>query len=426
MDTVTWLHISDLHYCEPRTGWDSKEIQDKLISDLKYMEKENGIQPNFLFFTGDMAFGEISDKNGMNLNDQYIGVNEFLSQIRCTFKNEIPIENVFLVPGNHDVNRKKVNKALIKWLDDQEDENEITEMIKNADQLWNDYMRRLSNYHMFLKDYGFHHLLTDTNRLVYSEIREIGNLRIGIGGFNSVWSCCRPSKEEKANLWLGAKWQLKNILSNFKETDFNIALIHHPPNWFVEKEDKSFLNRVQETFRFCLHGHEHDEWVIQLTNGHTTISSDACYGGDDKNGYNIVKLDFSKKLGQIWLREYRHKGSGGWVPNLIPEITDNNGMIELANNNWMYSSKSISKSLSFIESNKLSQDRKKIKIVLEGNIDSFDDVFINKLIQSISELIKVDPNEIRLLNIAPSTNVNIELEFPNSAFSQLPIKLVIN
>ncbi|KPA12295.1 Metallophosphoesterase domain protein [Candidatus Magnetomorum sp. HK-1] len=430
MNKVSWIHLSDLHYCEPRTGWDSKDILEKLILDLKNMEKEIGVQPDFLFFTGDMAFGEVNDKEGMNLDDQYEGINIFLKEICKSFKKEIPRENIFLVPGNHDVNRKLVNKALTKWLDDQEDENEITEMIKNSDQLWDDYMRRLTNYRSFLENNGFDHLLCDSSRLLYSVKREVGDICVGIGGFNSVWSCCRPSKEEKANLWLGAKWQLKNILSNLKETDFNIALIHHPPNWFVEREDKSFLTKIQEIFRFCLHGHEHDEWVTQLTNGHTMISSDSCYGGvDEKNGYNIVCLDFDEQIGKIWLREYRSSGTGGWVPNLIPEITDNSGLIELANTNWMNFTKFLSATPTLgdiTEQKENFKNGRRIKITLEGSIELYNQEFISKLVQSISSLMEIEPKDIRILDVVPTNNVNVELEIPNSIRANFPIKLIVN
>ena len=277
MSTIIWLHLSDLHYGNPETGWDAEEIHEKLRVDLKRMEQNHGLQPDLIFFTGDLAFGNIKEDEGLSLEDQFAGAHEFLNIVRTTFDRDVPKENIFLVPGNHDVNRKLVTESQTEWLDKQNDEQKITEMIKQGDQSWEDYVRRLRNYRKFLEKLGFGHLLSDPTRMLYAVKRQVNGITLGIGGFNSAWSSCRPSQEEKGKLWLGAKWQSASIRSQLKDVDFSIALIHHPPNWFVQEEDKRFRTELQEVFQFCLHGHEHEEWVLELENGHTMISAEACY-----------------------------------------------------------------------------------------------------------------------------------------------------
>ncbi len=336
--TVTWLHLSDLHYCEPKTGWDAEDILDKLVEDLKELEEERGLLPDLILFTGDLAFGESKNADGWRLKDQYDGVHDFLKKVRNAFSRTVPKENLFLVPGNHDVNRAYAARQLTFWLDNLDDESEVTEMIKEAGFEWSMYMERLKEYRSFIEDYGFNHLLADPDRLIYAVVKRIGKLNVGIGGFNSVWSCCRPSKEEKSKLRLGAKWQLNTIRSRLKDVDFSVALIHHPPNWFVEEEDKKFLTRLREKFDFCLHGHEHEEWVVSQTgNGHTMVSASACYQRSDKlNGYNIVRLDLENQTGEVWLRKYSDAGPGGWIPNILPgKKTDKNGMVALTKMGWM-------------------------------------------------------------------------------------------
>ena len=39
------------------------------------------------------------------------------------------------------------------------------------------------------------------------------SINVGIGGFNSAWSCSRPSPEERGRLWMGANWQVKTFPS---------------------------------------------------------------------------------------------------------------------------------------------------------------------------------------------------------------------
>lgn len=41
--TLTWLHISDAHLCEPRAGWDAKDIIDKLHADFQRMAEEHNL-----------------------------------------------------------------------------------------------------------------------------------------------------------------------------------------------------------------------------------------------------------------------------------------------------------------------------------------------------------------------------------------------
>jgi hypothetical protein len=37
---LNWLHLSDLHDCKPKTGWDTKRVTDSLCKDLRKMQEE--------------------------------------------------------------------------------------------------------------------------------------------------------------------------------------------------------------------------------------------------------------------------------------------------------------------------------------------------------------------------------------------------
>ena len=63
-DMLTWLHLSDLHICSARDGWDSIGVLDRLIEDLKVFSRQYAVEPDLLFFTGDAAFGEIAKAPG--------------------------------------------------------------------------------------------------------------------------------------------------------------------------------------------------------------------------------------------------------------------------------------------------------------------------------------------------------------------------
>jgi 3',5'-cyclic AMP phosphodiesterase CpdA len=115
--TVTWLHLSDLHACRPKTGWEAKGILDKLEEDFEKLQGQYGLKPDLIFFTGDAVFGQIGKDEGKSIKEQFKEAADLFENIRTSFSPEVPKENVFLVPGNHDVNRDNVLPILHKGLD---------------------------------------------------------------------------------------------------------------------------------------------------------------------------------------------------------------------------------------------------------------------------------------------------------------------
>ncbi len=313
--TVTWLHLSDLHACPGRTGWDANHIVKSLCDDLKELQRDCRLRPDFIFFTGDAAFGQLGDKSGISLEDQYKAVQQFLEHVRCSFRPELSPRDIYLVPGNHDVNRDDIDSAQTFWLRDPgRSLDDIISMMQAGKAQWRRFMERLEDYKAFLRSNGYEHLLTDDkNRLIYADAREVAGLRIGIAGLNSAWSCF-GGVEEKAHLWCGGKYQVEELQPLLSKADFSIALIHHPGNWFVAREDPNVQRLLEASFQFVLHGHEHQDWVTtNAKTGHTTIWAGPCYDRSDrKNGFNIVQLNRKTGTGKIWLREYKETGRG-WV-----------------------------------------------------------------------------------------------------------------
>src|SRR4051794_36975009 len=113
---LTWLHLSDLHVGQPQSDLPVKRISRALIDDLENMRDRHGLKPDFVFFTGDLAFGQRSNTVGKEetLVEQYQTGEKFLSDVRRTFS--ITIDNCFIVPGNHDVNRKTITDYETEWL----------------------------------------------------------------------------------------------------------------------------------------------------------------------------------------------------------------------------------------------------------------------------------------------------------------------
>ena len=218
MSTITWLHLSDLHACNPRHGWDARRVTDTLVADLRGLQRDHGLRPDLLFFTGDAAFGQIGGEGEKTVGGQLETFGAFLDAVRGAFDPEISLENVFMVPGNHDVDRSLVGDDQTEWLDVQESLEPVNAVIHKGGIQRRRYMERLGAYRSFLENRGFDHLLdpeldgtthADPSRLIYSVVRRVDGLRIGIAGFNTAWSCCRNG--ERGRLWMAGRWQQETL-----------------------------------------------------------------------------------------------------------------------------------------------------------------------------------------------------------------------
>jgi hypothetical protein len=312
--TITWLHLSDLHACRALTGWDAHRVTSTLIDDLKRLQKEHGLRPDLIFFTGDAVFGHRGDEPQNRIRDQFSEAHDFLMCVCRAFEPELTRREVYLVPGNHDVHRGKVLSSQTDWLGRQKTA-DVVQMIKTADREWQRIMERLEDYRQFLSDKGYKHLLGDPERLIFADLFPLDGVTLGIAGFNSAWSSCKD--KEKGSLHAGGKFQLETLHAKLAGADVKIALIHHPGGWLNESEDPAFSTGLRRDFQFVLHGHEHQGWVDSKADGHTRIAAAACYDRqDEENGYNVVRIDLQTGRGAVWLRRFDRDG-GGWVARNI-------------------------------------------------------------------------------------------------------------
>ncbi|WP_321492403.1 SUMF1/EgtB/PvdO family nonheme iron enzyme [uncultured Desulfobacter sp.] len=322
MSTLSWLHLSDLHYGKPQDAWDAEPILKDLINDLKLLEEDHGLCPDLIFFSGDLAFGQMGPEPGKNLKDQYEGVAKFLEQVRTVFSKPVPKTHIFLVPGNHDVNQKRVGKMSTMFIDSLDDPESIYNFMAGGGDDWNRVMDRLEDYRSFLKNFGNSVLLQDPERLTYGTTVKINHIHVGIAGFNTVWSSGRSSKEENGKLRVAWKWQNTRVQKEMENADVKIALFHHPVSWGVEA-DKAFADdKLRNEFHFILSGHEHKTAVTSYANGRSVISSYACYHRSQGSGYNICCLNFENQTGEVHLRKYSDEDGGGWVRRITPKAPD--------------------------------------------------------------------------------------------------------
>ena len=103
---VTWLHLSDLHM-SPKTEDDARPVRVSLLDDLRALrDGPDRLIPDPDFFTGDAAFGHLGDQEGHSIEDQFARAHDFFEEVRKAYEPEVPRDRFFLIPGNHDVDRR--------------------------------------------------------------------------------------------------------------------------------------------------------------------------------------------------------------------------------------------------------------------------------------------------------------------------------
>ena len=322
--TLTWLHLSDLH-ARLRDEWDSATITRTLTEDLSLMQKEKGLRPDFICFTGDAAFAAHPN--------EYALARQFFDSVRQAFQPEIPVRQFYIVPGNHDVDRGEVTPDMTKFLRDSKTDflKDILPPLRDNTKQWQNWMRRLHSYRTFVGDYC-PHLAPADSHLIWADVQHVHGVPVGICGLNTAWSCV--DDEDNGGLWFGTDWQIAQAKKRFTAAPaITFAMLHHPGNCLNAIESPTAMRRLQQEFHFVLHGHEHLQWPEPKLDGGIVISAGACYQSSWlNNGYSFGQIDFDTGARKLFLRRWDDKGRG-WVEDNIAKKT-RGGVYGLGKAKW--------------------------------------------------------------------------------------------
>jgi len=294
MSKISWLHFSDFHIRAENTV-DQSIIQEEFLRDLDRQLTENNTELTFIFFTGDVAFSA-SQK-------EYEIAIKFFDEL-CDRTN-VDKKNLFIIPGNHDVNRYKVSKLL----DDSRMELKTREEIRGIltdNQMLQKYLLRFDNYSKFISElYGTNFEMGPENYFS-AEMRTIDDIRFGIIGLNSVWASY-GGRHDSNNIYI-SEIQLGKALTKVQDSSIRIVLLHHPLSWLFEEDQADIENLLFTHSNIILHGHLHrpDFQIINSIRGQqVVIPAGAIYTGRRiSNSYNVTSLDFSTKQIRVAPRRY--------------------------------------------------------------------------------------------------------------------------
>ncbi|MGD2092267.1 MAG: HEAT repeat domain-containing protein [Candidatus Aminicenantes bacterium] len=306
------LHLSDIHYALENDPFITRIFHEFLRDIQQWRTQQNNKKIHSICLTGDIA--QSGQKN------QYISINEKINAILNT--TGCSKDNLFIIPGNHDVHEYKNISHQGKTTLEQVQENKlnIDSGVLNNFENYREFHEKFSHYYGFLETSGYVNSLTEKRsgipRPWYS--RKLQDFPVRIIGLNSALFCLKYHSQ---------RGKIRMGTSQFDEAYFQgqpgklssgevvILLTHHPIDWLEENEKDELKTLIDRYSVIHFHGHVHrlDINEVRSHSGSTYISigTGSIYGEKgtkDINTYHIMTLDFQNQEIHIWSRR--------WVPEL--------------------------------------------------------------------------------------------------------------
>lgn len=282
MDKLVLVHLSDIHF----TGSSGVSVHDldadvrnELLRDAGALTEELGDATGVLV-TGDVAFsGQRAE-----YDRAASWLIEFCRAIGC------PDESVWLVPGNHDVDRKIANSKITRTFHERlrskpahAVDTELREILSDA-QSASALLAPLAEYNAFAARFQ----CSISAEKPYWE----RDLVLPCGTIVRLRGLCSAfvsnQHDAKSNLVLGT------AQVSIKRTDGveHLTLCHHPPDWLHDQD--AVVNHLESKVRIQLFGHKHAQRV-QTINETLRITAGAMHperdGGEWEPIYNVVEIE---------------------------------------------------------------------------------------------------------------------------------------
>lgn len=306
--TISWLHLSDIHF-SVSDNYNATVVSDALLKCFDVELRTDFQAIDFIFFTGDVA--------SSGKKEEYELAAKFFDRLLQRFA--LQKDRLYVVPGNHDVDRKLIGVAEdigdsinAPDLKGAERRAKVARVLVDREgrQLM---LRRLNGYSDFINSYFADHLNFSDDKFFYSKIAKIGETEIAIYGLNSAWFCA--SDTDRNRLVIGEQ-QVRDATNHGTEAALRIGLVHHPFDWLADFDRKDCEGFLIQSCDFILHGHRHDQAFrqeIRPSGKPFIFASGSLYDKRDlPNACNFVKLDLSTGNGKALSLRYSDEHGGFW------------------------------------------------------------------------------------------------------------------
>ena len=300
-----WLHVSDIHL--NKRGVETRRIRTKLLEFLK----ENSIECDYVFFTGDLRFapyGDFADDTHKFLGDLCETVN-------------VSIENLFIVPGNHDVNRSDTSRmeAVNQILNDKsEGYYDFKEGIIKPDDLTRlafgkqDFIEKIEEIYVQHPD-----------RVALYKNDQTPHFLVETVDFNilHIDSTVIYSADREQDLIIGTDLLL-DVCEQINQKKPTILLTHYSFDFMHRNEQKVVIKLLEDyNIQLWFAGHEHDNLIRKQRDFFYEFQSgNLLYEGDETKACVIIgEYDTQDYSGSIQLYSWYEPDGWALYPFINPK-----------------------------------------------------------------------------------------------------------
>ena len=298
--TLTWIHLSDLHM-EQQDTFNRSVVLEALWQDIESFVTR-GFQPDFIAITGDIAYHGATPEYDLAIED-------FFAPLLAVAK--ISKDRLFVVPGNHDVNRKRTDR-LRNPIPAIQTEDDIRKLLESPDER-ELLLSPFSGYTDFVESYLPPYQEPDSLSFAHSHRFEKGDFLVSVVGLNSAWLSgfhqdTDGNVRDFGKLAIG-EFQTRAALPS--DAHLTIALVHHSFEWLMEVDRIVVEDILMNNCSIVLRGHLHRPEVLvvsSLAGDLLVIPSGAVFDTrNSPNAYNIVQVDLNSGTGTVYLRRYNDR-----------------------------------------------------------------------------------------------------------------------
>jgi hypothetical protein len=249
MADLTFLHLSDIHFrgkgAYAFAGFD-EYVRNELMRDLPIaLELAQKDRIDGVWVSGDIAYS--------GQNAEYLVAREFLENVcrRCN----CDLNHVWLIPGNHDVDRSQVEGSeMIQGIHMRLRSESPPKRDEIVFKLWETkdrttFLQPLAKYEAWAKAYATG-TKEETARWWYDFALNDGST-LRLWGLNSALISDESDNKDKNRLLLSIHQRL------FPREDgvAHAVMCHHPPDWLLDGED--LVDQCAAAATLEIYGHKH-------------------------------------------------------------------------------------------------------------------------------------------------------------------------
>lgn len=265
MDSLfSWLHISDIHFGHGNVSqsWDQRLVTSELRLDIAKAQKAGYPHPDVVLLTGDVAFsGGVRNRAGSSQAAEYGEARDWLNGLMQDLG--LSPELVFVIPGNHDIQRNVDEDRNVHRL-----VNDLREGRDLLDSVWaypDDEIllaRRQANYLDFASGFG-----AKTPRLFWMEqVKARMGLTVRLVGLNSSLLCANDEDQGKLDIG-NEQLGLTLLRPPIEPAELVVALTHHPFDWLRGTATAVQIIQRYAHIHLCGHIHQADSTLISTGGG---------------------------------------------------------------------------------------------------------------------------------------------------------------